>query len=183
MPRTFPCKDGCCTVELEHCGPHLIRRRRGHLRKAGVFIYDPVEERVLLVQSRGQLWGAPKGTLELDRDENSCECALREVLEETGLRLRPEQFARATKIKNRATYYYVEIPYQPVHIQRDHSDNDANGITWIKVSCLEKYIQSGEIVLNEHCRTLFKRFLDKTFPKSDFTKITRKKKSTSKPVS
>jgi 8-oxo-dGTP pyrophosphatase MutT (NUDIX family) len=152
--------------------------RRGNCRKAGVFIYDPAEDRVLLVQSRGQLWGPPKGTLEVDRDETSCECAIREVKEETGLDVKVEDFKQAVKIKNRAMYYYVERNTEPVSIQYNHPDNDANGITWIKLDCLNDCIKSGNIILNQHCKLVLKKFMGKELIKSDFIKVkTRRRKN------
>ena len=50
-----------------------------------------------------------------------------------------------------------------VFVQREHSDNDANGITWIKTDCLNDFIKSGFISLNNHAKLVFKKFLDKTF--------------------
>ena len=33
-------------------------------RKAGVLVYDPETNKVLLIESRGMYWGIPKGSLE-----------------------------------------------------------------------------------------------------------------------
>jgi ADP-ribose pyrophosphatase YjhB (NUDIX family) len=175
MSLTYTCSKGCCTIEELPLEIQPRKKRRGNCRKAGVFIYDPEEDRVLLVESRGQLWGPPKGTLEIDIEETSCDCAIREVKEETGIELVPENFLRAIKIKNRAVYYYTEMKMCPVKIQ-EIPDNDANGITWIKIACLEEFIQSGNIILNQHCKTAFEKFLGKTFPKSGFTKVEKCKK-------
>jgi len=178
MFQIYKCPKKCCLIEvIEPNPPTLIRRlRRGHCRKAGVFIYDPSEKRVLLVQSRGQLWGPPKGTLEVDIEETSSECAIREVKEETGLELKAEDFSRAIKIKNRAIYYYTERKTEPVHIQNGNDDNDANGITWIKISCLEQCINSGHIILNQHCKLVLKKILGHEFPKSEFIKVRPRRK-------
>jgi 8-oxo-dGTP pyrophosphatase MutT (NUDIX family) len=171
-------------IETSTNSAHLIHRpRKGHCRKAGIFLYDPEEERVLLVQSRGLLWGPPKGTLEMELRETPLQCALREVKEETGLEIKVEELKRATKIKNRATYYYAEVKSSPIHIQQetapgeDAVENDADGITWIKLSCLEKCTQEGSIVLNQHCRILMKRFLNTTFSNADFIKVEQKRNS------
>lgn len=178
MSRTYPCEKGCCSIKVKIYNQSPVHRpRRGNCRKAGVFIYDPKEDRVLLVQSRGQLWGPPKGTLEVELNETSVQCAIREVKEETGLDVVGENFSRATKIKNRAMYYYVERDTCDVEVQHheDCKDNDANGITWIKVQCLEECILAGRIVLNQHCKIAFRRFMDKIFPKSGFVKVENKK--------
>lgn len=170
MSLTYTCSKGCCTIEEQPLEQQPRRKRRGNCRKAGVFIYDPEENRVLLVESRGHLWGPPKGTVEMDIDETSCACALREVKEETGLVLTADDFLRAIKIKNRAIYYYTEYKTCSVSIQKSE-DNDANGITWIKIDCLEEFIKSGNIVLNQHCKIAFEKFIGKSFPKSGFTRV------------
>jgi ADP-ribose pyrophosphatase YjhB (NUDIX family) len=174
MSHAYKCKRGCCDIEVVESPEYLYKSlRRGQCRKAGVFIYDPNEKRVLLVQSRGQLWGSPKGTLEIDIGEKSHECAVREVKEETGLEIQTKDFKRAVKIKNRAMYYYVEIPSSPVKVQTETKDNDANGITWIRLECLQECIVSGHIILNQHTRVLFRKFLGEIYPATDFVKIRR----------
>jgi hypothetical protein len=153
-----------------------IRPKRRNYIKAGVFIYDPGEDRVLLVQSRGHLWGPPKGSLEYG--ENEIECAVREVKEETGIDVSSSNFLKATKIKNRAIYFYMEMDKCDVTVQNNINDeiNDANGITWIKRECLSECIYNGHIVLNQHCKIVFKRYMDQIFPKAGFTLVHYNKK-------
>jgi ADP-ribose pyrophosphatase YjhB (NUDIX family) len=180
MSRTYYCQKGCCTIKLKIYSPRSLHQpRRRNYKKAGAFIYDPNEDRVLLVQSRGQLWGPPKGSLEIDINETTADCAIREVKEETGLDINVTDFQQAITIKNRATYYYVEKTTCNIEVQ-DHENienNDANGITWIKINCLEECIKSGIIVINQHCKLTFKRFMDRVFPKSDFVVVERRKRN------
>lgn len=169
------CKKGCCSIRIHEY--YTIETTRQHYRnnkKAGVFIYDPKKNRVLLVQSRGKFWGPPKGTIEFG--ENEIDCAIREVMEETGLYVNPTKFSRATAIKNKAVYFYLEMDTIPVNIQTNIDDNDANGITWIKLDCLQECIKNGHILLNKHCKIVFNRFLDQIFPISGFTKVFSKRK-------
>lgn len=170
---SYHCEKECCTIMVRDYDQPFYKRR--NCKKAGVFIYDPEEERVLLVQSRGQLWGSPKGTLEVDLDEDDIQCAVREVKEETGLDIDPDTLSNYVRIKNRATYYYLEHPTCETKIQ-EFEENDANGITWIRLECLEKCVKDGKIILSKHSQILFKRFLGKTFPRSDFIRVSRRRK-------
>jgi ADP-ribose pyrophosphatase YjhB (NUDIX family) len=170
--NTYYCSDKCCKVFIKTYRP--TPRYFNKNRKAGVFIYDPKEDRVLLVQSRGHLFGPPKGTLNIDEKERFC--AVREVKEETGLDISPDDFTKAVKIKNRAIYYYLEMDTCHISIQDSIKDNDANGITWIKMKCLEKAISNGNIVLNHYAKIVFYKLMNKTFPKSNWTLVKRMKK-------
>ena len=164
------CPKGCCTIKqkpyISTKEPYEKVRRRRH--KAGAFIYDPNTEKVLLVQSRGHLWGAPKGTI--NHNESERDCAVREVKEETGLNITVETFPKAVRIRNRAIYYYIEMNECEVEVQ-DIEGNDANGITWIKTSCLEDCINNGNITLSQHCRIVCSEFIGQFFPYSNFIKI------------
>ena len=172
--QTYYCRDGCCVVQT-NTYKSVKRFYNRNYRKAGVFIYDPKEKRVLLVQSRGHLWGPPKGSLNID--EKEIDCAIREVKEETGLNISNYNFSHCINIRNRAVYYYVEMNTCAINVQDDMEDNDANGITWIKVSCLENAIIDGNMVLNHYAKIVFWKFLNKTFPKSTWTKIINKRKN------
>lgn len=172
--QTYYCREGCCPVKIKTYmkTPRYFNR---NYRKAGAFIYDPKEESVLLVQSRGHLWGPPKGTLNLGELEPNC--AIREVKEETGLDIVTTDFKRAVKVRNNSIYYYIEMDMCEINVQNTIEDNDANGITWIKIKCLENAISDGNIVLNHYAKIVFHKLLNKNFPKSNWTIIQRKGKS------
>lgn len=173
MPN-YNCKNGCCIISVnDYKHDNTSYNRERIPRKAGALIYDPEERRVLLVQSRGKYWGIPKGTLEIS--ELDKECAVREIYEETGLIVNPREFKKITRVKDRAVYFYLERKVCPVTIQ-EHVGNDANGITWIKIDCLEELINSGNISLNSHTKLVLARFLDKIFPKVEFTRVERRRR-------
>ena len=177
MSITHYCRDKCCKIFIKEYQP-IPRYFNRNYRKAGVFIYDPKEDRVLLVQSRGHLFGPPKGSLNIGEQER--QCAVREVKEETGLTISSDDFTKAVKIKNRAIYYYLEMDTCDIYVQdsklHNINDNDANGITWIKMKCLEHAISDGNIVLNHYAKIIFRVLMKKTFPKSNWTIVARKKK-------
>lgn len=51
-----------------------------------------------------------------------------------------------------------------VHIQNHILDNDANGIGWFNIDCLEELVRQGTININQHCRILIKKIFDKDIP-------------------
>jgi ADP-ribose pyrophosphatase YjhB (NUDIX family) len=164
----FKCPKGCCNIIVK---PYVaiinpfqkVRRKR---RKAGVLIYDPTTEKILIIQSKGHLWGPPKGTLNCGENENNC--AVREVKEETGLEIDPSSFTNGTTIKNRAIYFYTQMPECEVTIQDHIHDNDANAISWIKLHCLSECIEAGHMSVTQHCRIVLQRLLGITLPHSTF---------------
>jgi len=170
--QTYYCRKSCCNLKIKQY-IHTPRYFNRTYRKAGVFIYDPKEDKVLLVQSRGHLWGPPKGSL--NKDEEEIQCAIREVKEETGLEISSDNFKKCIRIKNKAVYYYLEMDSCDIKVQDSIKDNDANGITWIKIKCLEEAISDGYIVLNHYARITFDLLLKKTFPKTNWTFVKRKK--------
>jgi ADP-ribose pyrophosphatase YjhB (NUDIX family) len=169
--NNYKCEKGCCTLKIKDYvrnNLNIIPRKR---KKAGVFIYDPKQNKVLIVQSRGRLWGPPKGTLDMYETERRC--AIREVKEETGLEIKDEEFTRVANIKNKAIYFYVEKDETDVYIQENVFDNDANGVGWINIECLAQCLENGNMNLSRHSHIVFKRFLNKEFIEGKFTLVGR----------
>jgi ADP-ribose pyrophosphatase YjhB (NUDIX family) len=169
MTETLNCSKGCCTLKMTKYIPNKNAFKiRANNRKAGVFIHDPKTDKTLLVQSRGHLWGLPKGSLKYQETERVC--AIREAKEETGLKISEQEFTKAMNIKFRAMYYYIERDECEVEVQTQIKDNDANAIGWIKTSCIAQLILDGKITLTQQCRMVFKKFKNITFPHSNFYK-------------
>ena len=176
MEKIYKCSQECCTVKIK---PYTTTNndsfddtQKINKKKAGVFIYDPQSDKVLLVQSRGNLWGPPKGGLQ--DNEKETDCAIREVCEETGLIISASNFTGFVNIRN-AVYFYMEMPECEVTIQDHIPGNDANAIVWIKPSCLKKLIEQGNISLSKHCMIAFSKFLECSFlPTSTFNLIEKK---------
>lgn len=87
--QCYQCNNKCCNYKVmpytKNFPIQYQKNKDIKIRKAGSFIYNNNSKKVLLVQSRGQMWGSPKGSL---KDfEEPLECAIREVKEETGIDL------------------------------------------------------------------------------------------------
>ena len=167
--ETILCDKKCCTIQIKQT---ITQKTYSftNKRKAGIFIYDPKSEKVLLIQSNGNLWGPPKGTKKYN--ENTKNCAKREVWEETGLNIPISNCNKILFINNHATYFYIEQSECPVSLQ-EHPENDVTGIGWIKVDCLAEYIKNGNISLTKHSKILFEHFLKKKFVNVDFQLVKR----------
>ena len=129
------------------------------IKKAGAFIFDKNKNKILLVQSRGQYWGPPKGSL--NENEDIKHCAKREIKEETGLDIEENEFNRFYIVKGKALYYYVELEEKEIEVQTHIKDNDANGVGWFNIDCLENLIKEKEVLVNLHCKILLKKYLNK----------------------
>lgn len=170
--HTYLCKNNCCKIFVAKCNHRLIHKSKHH--KSGMFIYDKVSKKILLVQSNGHLWGQPKGS-SLD-GENERDCAIREVKEETGLEIQPNFATPLLRIQNNASYYYIEREECKLLPNIKLKDNDANGICWININCLEELIQDGNMSISQHCRICIRKFLNKELPYNTFTICKRKRK-------
>jgi 8-oxo-dGTP pyrophosphatase MutT (NUDIX family) len=105
-------------------------------KKAGGILKH--KNRLLLVQSRGNKWGFPKGSLELN--ESVLDCALREVQEETSL-LIPFTEDDKKYYFNDVVFFYKNLEgAPPIDHQkiRKVKNNDCSGIAWIDLECLER---------------------------------------------
>jgi 8-oxo-dGTP pyrophosphatase MutT (NUDIX family) len=166
--ETFLCDKKCCNINIKHYEKHKdISFKHRNSYKSGVFIYDSEKDKILLVQSRGNFWGNPKGSLKYGED--IIKGAIREVKEETNLDIKMYDFNRKIILKNQATYFYSEISECPVSIRDDIYNNDVNGITWIKTDCLFECVKNGNIKLTKHFIEIFKIFIkSKVLPKYNF---------------
>jgi len=165
MINIYKCANECCTYKIT---PYKQvkwnngdgwKSNTGKIVKAGSFVIDPDTDKILLVQSRGQMWGPPKGTLQ--DDETVINCAIREVFEETGILLSQQQFLGKTLVKNKAMYYTTEVKEFDIYPQNHIQDNDANGIGWFNINCLEQLGKEQKVLINQHCKILLKKFFGK----------------------
>lgn len=170
------CANGCCNFKIK---PYPIERLKQNyssgsgLRKAGSFVYDSSANKILLVQSRGLMWGPPKGSM--NPNESPTECAIREVREETGLHLDPDSLRRSIVVKSKALFFLTDMKECEVQPQTDMDDNDANGIGWFHIDCLQDLVQSGLMSINNPCRILIRKVFGKeiSFNQDSFIPVRR----------
>lgn len=164
--KHFKCNNQCCAYAISPYQNSYVPYQsskdiKTKIKKAGSFMYDKQFNKILLVQSRGQLWGPPKGSIQID--ETPDECAMREVKEETGIDIKQEELNESVTIKTKALYYFIEVDMKNycVEPQNHVKDNDANGIGWFNVDCLNDLIANRHISINQHCRILIKKIFNK----------------------
>ena len=153
------CLNNCCELEIH---PYLPRgnvcwSKLGKRRKAGIFGRDETTGKLLIVQSRGKLWGPPKGGIQ--PNETPEQAAVRELREETGLRISQESLANTTvtRLKTKTVYYHYSFSETaPVSVQ-NIPGNDANGIGWVHPQCIQELASTGRIELSAHMQKLLQR--------------------------
>lgn len=135
---TYYCHNRCCCIYTttydDNISKDWVYTHRE--RKAGVLMYNSFRSSILLVQSRGQRWGFPKGSLE--PVESTLACAVRELYEETGVKIDESVLTHPVQVQNHATYYFYDAHDEPGHLPDNAStiDNDVTGLAWLNVNCL-----------------------------------------------
>ena len=151
------CTKKCCVFTKCRQNIHTSFETKKGKKKAGIFVHDPDNKRILIIQSRNNLWGVPKGTLE--PNEEYIDCALRELKEETSIQLNSSDLLRMKRIRNNSVYYYVNINYTRVKINVDDIEDDVTGICWIRIDCLLNMVNNNHIKITTSFDTLFKKFI------------------------
>ena len=163
----YNCSNKCCIYKITPYNKKLFNNYEKQvdvkIKKAGICIYDESSKKILLVQSRGQMWGCPKGSI---KDmENPLDCAIREVKEETGFDVDEKSLDDFTIINSKVQYYFLEMKEDnTISVQNHVVDNDANGIGWFNIDCLHDLVKEGLININQHCRLLIKKKFNKDIP-------------------
>lgn len=117
---------------------HYIDPKRDDRKAGGVLIYNG---RVLIIQSRSDKWGFPKGGFE--RGETAAQCAEREVHEETSFNVRFSDDDLKVKYKD-TTFYVKHLQNEPPEIDIQYlktPGNDCTGIGWIRLTCLKRLVK------------------------------------------
>lgn len=156
------CLNKCCKIEYMNYNYNTsseFKYSKNMNKKAGVCIFNSVRGSILIVQSRGVLWGFPKGTVEAN--ETYIECAIRELAEETEIQLNPIELKNGISIKNRSMYYVYDTLHEKGTIPKNAGtrENDVTGLSWIKIDCLYDLVNKNVIKLNFHTKYILKNYL------------------------
>ena len=153
------CNNGCCTIntsEYIHTDTEEeFTKEKSY--KSGGLLYDNLKDSILIIQSRGNLWGIPKGTLE--EGESYMDGSIREIYEETGLTINKDQMQQSIQVDDTCLYYFIPFAECNVDIQTHIKYNDANSIGWVKLKCLKEMIKQNKIKLTKHTKIILKKFL------------------------
>jgi 8-oxo-dGTP pyrophosphatase MutT (NUDIX family) len=157
------CLDKCCKIECMNYNDEItnhFKYTKFMNKKAGVCIYNSIRGSILIVQSRGKLWGFPKGTIE--PGETFIECAVRELKEETNIDLNPVELVKYITIKNRSVYYIYDTLHEKGTMPTNAGtvENDVTGLSWVKINCLHNLVNQNIIKLNFHTKYILKNYLN-----------------------
>ena len=123
--------------------------------RAGVFMYNPQENKILVVQVYNQYFGLPKGGQE--KNESLSETAIRELHEETGILLKHINISKRLTLHRTCTYFIIETTESyPLKIH-SFPENDVSGVGWIHVDCINKL--PGTVT--SHLKTCIEKLIKK----------------------
>jgi len=127
--------------------------------KAGVIIFNEKLNKILIVKNKSVeseknfKWGIPKGHIE--KDELPHECAMRELYEETGIKLNIQINSKnCIKCINNTTYYVFSIPEKNLKI----SPIDKNEIYTAQFHYINR-IKSSSNLINRELYKITKNYM------------------------
>jgi hypothetical protein len=129
------------------------KKYKNYCTKSGMLMYSE-SGKILVVQSRGRLWGAPKGSVE--NNESLEQCAVRELFEETGIKMNVGEIWKKRKAKKLKHGFYFEVSGAPESKVSIMDKFDSTGGGWINLKCLKRLEKRGILRFNAD----FKSFLN-----------------------
>ena len=156
----------CCKYNSTNCNNCLFKQIKvfknskyhGHLKKqqkAGIIYFNKKYNKMVVIQSRGNLWGIPKGTC--NENESLEECAVREFFEETGIKIKKTELIGLKTVKiGTCTYFCLEkdFTFSFHNFELTCENNDVSGIGYVNLNCLKK----SKLKFNSHLRKILDRF-------------------------
>jgi ADP-ribose pyrophosphatase YjhB (NUDIX family) len=115
---------------------------------------------ILVSQSYNLYWGIPKGIV--NPQESLRHCALRELYEETNLKLEPQQLSRVVfnfrykNIHRRVCVFFAFVDDTEA-LKASVGDEESTGYGFIHPTCLLELFYSGKIKINYFTRVLINK--------------------------
>ena len=145
------CNSNCCKLTYKKNIPTLnLNYNNKNKKKAGVLYI--VDQNILIIQSRGNLWGIPKGSLE--KNETFKAAAVREFKEETNIEISEQQLEDYIRIDD-CSYYILTTESLLISLPELHSYDsvhDVTGIGFVNINC----IQTLKVRFTSHFKILLK---------------------------
>jgi 8-oxo-dGTP pyrophosphatase MutT (NUDIX family) len=173
MDKNIKCKKGCCVLkftstlrEFKKENALTYKERKSKRKSAGIAVITE-NRRLLLTQSYNNLWGVPKGKKEIN--ETLLECALREVVEESGIKISSrnicDEFTFVPSYDKKLTIHIFKylmsemeyITFEMKNININDLHEDSTGFGWIKIDCLIDIVNDDKIKLNSLTKYILKK--------------------------
>lgn len=122
---------------MTHFGSFKIRNKISSLTRCGAIIFNHNLEKIILVENNYlykekniSVWGLPKGVLEGNETFN--DCAMREIYEETGIKILLKKNIPYLKMNDN---YYFPIKIDETDIDKLYSKdkNEIRGVRWFSI--------------------------------------------------
>ena len=156
------CNKSCrCSLKCkpyDQCKRHEDDKKKSRIKGGVLFLHRSHDTcHILLVQSRGRLWGLPKGSRE--KGESTVECALRELKEETGIERGDSSILGSLHNRGNSTYFVISEKgdLKPSTLLIDK--HDSSGVGWITIECLQVLLTCNLVRLTADCYSIIKNFL------------------------
>ena len=126
--------------------------------KGGVIIFNKDKSKILMVRNNYhpyvecQKWGFPKG--HCNGDEKYCDCATRELKEETGLNIEVKTNSKFITINN-SRYYVYCMTNEIINKAQPQDTNEINKVEWQPTKDIV-----GKIKMNKESLVLFTKKLE-----------------------
>ncbi len=145
--------------------------KNSHRESAGIAIIvdENIDKKILITQSYNNLWGIPKGKKE--SNETLLECASREVVEESGIKVDVSSLKSCEEIIFIPNYdkkltihifkYFLPfvdyISYSMNNLCLKDLHDDSTGFGWINLKCLNEITKAKTIKLNSLTKYILRK--------------------------